>query len=95
MDKKHPDQSKFKALALPEGALKAEEVDPSTNEALDHFVVEQTWNYPSTQPAVPIHRTTPKVEEDVEIVEVHTSSKKCPARRYRCYSKEKPEVCWQ
>ena len=79
MDKKHPDQPKFKALALPEGALKAEEVDPSTNEALDHFVVEQTLNYPSTQPAVPIHRTTPKVEEEVEIVEVHTSSKKRPA----------------
>ena len=51
---------KFEVLALPEGALKAEEVDPSTDEALDHFVVEQTWNYPSTQPAVPIHHTTPK-----------------------------------
>ena len=79
MDKKHLDQSKFEVLALPEGALKAEEVDPSTDEALDHFVVEQTWNYPSTQPAVPIHHTKPKVEEDVEIVEVHTSSKKRPA----------------
>ena len=72
MDKKHSDQPKFEALVFLEGTIKAEEIDPSQHTDLDHFVVQETFPFPPTQPPVPIHRTEPKQE----VVEVHTSSKK-------------------
>ena len=70
--KKHSDQPKFEALVFPEGTIKAEEIDPSQHADLDHFIVQETFPFPPTQPSVPIHRTEPKQE----VVEVHTSSKK-------------------
>ena len=72
MDKKHSDQPKFEVLVLPEGTIKAEEIDPSQHADLDHFIVQETFPFPPIQPPVPIHRTEPKQE----VVEVHTSSKK-------------------
>ena len=72
MDQKHSDQPKFEVLVFPEGTIKAEEIDPSQHAKLDHFVVQETFSFPPTQPPVLIHCTQPKQE----FVEVHTSSKK-------------------
>ena len=74
MDKKHSDQPKFEALVFPEGTIKAEEIDPSQHEDLDHFVTQETFPFPPTQPLVPIHCTEPKPE--ITEIQVHTSSKK-------------------
>ena len=70
MDKFHGDQMKFEPLVMPQGDLKAEEVDP------DHFVMEEHFALPSSRPAVPIHRTEPKAEPGV-----HSSSRKRSAER--------------
>ena len=72
MDKFYSDQMKFKPLVMPQGELKVEEVDP------DHFITEEHFTLPMTCPAVPIHRTEPKAEP-TEVVEVHSSSRKCPS----------------
>ena len=73
MDKNHHDQEKFETLIMPEGQLKAEEVDP------DHFVCEEHFTYPPTQPAIPIHATEQKVsptEEEEDIIILQDSPKK-------------------
>ena len=74
MDKNHSDQSKYEAITMPEG-VKAEEVTEAEIPEEDHFVVQQTWNFPPTGPAVPIHRKEPKTEAS-DVAEVHQSSKK-------------------
>ena len=69
MDKYHSDQMKFEPLEMPQGELKAKEVDP------DHFITEEHFTLPMTSPAIPIHRTESKAEP-AEIIEVHSSSRK-------------------
>ena len=74
MDKVHSDQPKYEPLSFPEGTIKAEEVSAVDIPEEDHYVVEQTWNFPQERPTVPVHRTEPK--QEVETVEIHQSSKK-------------------
>ena len=69
MDKYHSDQMKFEPLEMPQGELKAEEVDP------DHFITEEHFTLPMTRPAIPFHHTESKAEP-AEIIEVHSSSRK-------------------
>ena len=59
---------------MPEG-VKAEEVTEAEIPEEDHFIVQQTWNFPPTGPAVPVYRTEPK-KETSDVAEVHQSSKK-------------------
>ena len=66
MDKQHSDQPKFEPLIMPEGEIKAEEINPN------HFICEEHFTIPTTQPAVPIHCT----ERKAEVPEVHHSSRK-------------------
>ena len=70
MDKFHGNQMKFEPLVMPQGDLKAEEVDP------DYLVTEEHFALPSSRPAVPIHHTEPKAEPGV-----HSSSRKHSAKR--------------
>ena len=74
MDKNHSDQPKYETVAIPEG-VKAEEVTEEDIPEEDHSIVQQTWNFPQTGPAIPIHRTEPKKEAS-DVAEVHQSSKK-------------------
>ena len=75
MDRFHSDQAKYEAVTMPEG-IKAEEVTEENIPEEDHYVIQQSWNFPQTRPSVPIHRTEPKREAEVEVAEVHESSKK-------------------
>jgi len=74
MDKNHSDQSKYEALALPAG-IKAEEVTEVEIPEEDHFIVQESWSFPPSSSAVPIHQTEPK-KESPGVAEVHQSSKK-------------------
>ena len=65
MDKKHHDQPKYEPLILPEGELKAEEVD-----ADEILCTQHMFSIPSVEPPVPIH----KIESRVVEAEVHSSS---------------------
>ena len=67
MDKKHHDQPKYEPLILPEGELKAEEVD-----ADEILCTQHTFSIPSSEPRVPIHKIGPRITE----AEVHSSSQK-------------------
>ena len=67
MDKKHHDQPKYEPLILPEGELKAEEVDADEIQCTQHM-----FSVPSVEPPVPIHKIEPRVVE----AEVHSSSHK-------------------
>ena len=67
MDKKHHNQPKYEPLILPEGELKAEEVD-----ADEILCTQHTYSVPSVQPPVPSHKIEPRVIE----AEVHSSSQK-------------------
>ena len=74
MDKNHSDQLKYEAISMSEG-VKTEEVTEVEIPKEDHFVVQQTWNFPQTGLAVPVHHTEPK-KETSDVAEVHQSSKK-------------------
>ena len=79
MDKFHSGQMKFEPLVMLQGELKVEEVDP------DHFITEEHFTLPMTHPAVPNHCTEPKAEP-TEVIEVHSSSRKC-------LSEDEPQPC--
>ena len=74
MDKHHSYQLKFEPLVFSPGELKAEVLETE----LDHYITEDHFTFPPKQPAIPVHKTKPKVEveEEIEVVEVHQSSKK-------------------